>query len=108
MRTRYRIILAGAVATTAVLASRLDLPQRSAASTPQDRVIVRLEGRDHAVTVTTSPAGPRYSLSLDGQLVADRITLDEMRLQYPDAYERVSGSHAQTDPTAWAGIDTGE
>ena len=108
MRTRYRIILAGAVAITAVLASRLDLPNRSAASAPQDRVIVRLEGRDHDVTVTSSPSGPRYSLSLDGQLVADRITLDEMRVQYPDAYERVNNSHAGTAPTVWAGIDTGE
>ena len=108
MRTRYRIILAGTVATTAVLASRLDLPNRSAASAPQDRVIVRLEGRDHGVTVTSSPTGPRYSLSLDGQLVADRITLDEMRVQYPDAYERVNGSHAGSAATVWAGIDTGE
>ena len=108
MRTRYRIILAGAVATTAVLASRLDLPHRSAASAPRDRVIVRLAGRDHDITVTSSSAGPRYSLSLDGQLVADRITLDEMRVQYPDAYARVSGAQAQSDLTAWAGIDTGE
>jgi hypothetical protein len=108
MRTRYRIILAGAVATTAVLASRLDLPHRSAASAPHDRVIVRLEGRDHGITVTTSPAGPRYSLSLDGQLVADRITLEEMRVQYPDAYERVNNSQAEAAPTVWAGIDTGE
>ena len=108
MRTRYRMILAGAVATTAVLASRLDLPRRSAASGPPDRVIVRLEGRDHTVTVTSSPTGPRYSLALDGQLVADRITLEEMRVQYPDAYERVHNSHAASAPTAWAGIDTGE
>jgi hypothetical protein len=108
MRTRYRIILAGAVATTAVLASRLDLPHRSAASAPQDRVIVRLEGRDDTITVTSSPTGPRYSLALDGQLVADRITLDQMRVQYPDAYERLHNAHAGNGPTVWAGIDTGE
>ena len=108
MRTRYRITLAGAVAMTAVLASRLDLPHRSRASTPADRVIVRLEGRDDTITVTASPTGPRYSLALDGQLVADRITLDEMRLQYPDAYDRVSGATADTAPTVWAGVDTGE
>lgn len=112
MRTRYRLILAGAVATTAVLASRLDLPHRSAASTPGDprdaRVIVRLEGRDHDITVTSSPTGPRYSLALDGQLVADRITLDEMRVQYPQAYERVNDATADTAPTSWAGVDTGE
>jgi hypothetical protein len=108
VRTRYRIILAGTVATTAVLASRLDLPNRSAASAPHDRVIVRLEGRYDDITVTSSPSGPRYSLSLDGQLVADRITLDEMRVQYPDAYERVNNSQAGSAPTVWAGIDTGE
>jgi hypothetical protein len=111
MRTRYRIILAGAIAMTAVLASRLDLPHRSSAALPPDRVIVRLEGRDDTITVTSSPTGPRYSLALDGQLVADRITLDEMRVQYPDAYGRVSGATAGTTgtaPTIWAGVDTGE
>ena len=108
MRTRNRIILAGTVAMTAVLASRLDLPNRSSASAPQDRVIVRLEGRGDTITVTSSPAGPRYSLALDGQLVADRITLDEMRVQYPDAYDRVSGATAGPAVTIWAGMDTGE
>src|SRR5687767_2114097 len=108
MRTRYRIILAGTVAMTAVLASRLDLPNRSRASVPQDRVIVRLEGRGDTITVTSSPTGPRYSLALDGQLVADRITLDEMRVQYPDAYDRVSGATASPAPTIWAGVDTDE
>ena len=109
MRTRYRIILAGAVAVTAVLASRLDLPHRSRASTPRDPVIVRLEGRSDTITVTSSPTGPRYSLAMDGQLVADRITLDEMRVQYPDAYDRVNNATAgDAAPTAWAGIDTGE
>ena len=108
MRTRNRIILAGTVAMTAVLASRLDLPNRSSASAPQDRVIVRLEGRGDTITVTSSPAGPRYSLALDGQLVADRITLDEMRVQYPDAYDRVSGATAGPATTIWAGMDTGE
>src|SRR5688572_33125662 len=106
MRTRYRIILAGAVAMTAVLASRLDLPHRSRASVPPDRVIVRLEGRDDTITVTSSPTGPRYSLALDGQLVADRITLDQMRVQYPDAYDRVNGATADTPPTIWPGADT--
>ena len=108
MRTRYRIILAGAVAMTAVLASRLDLPNRSRASAPPDRVIVRLEGRADTITVTASPTGPRYSLALDGQLVADRITLDEMRVHYPDAYDRVNHATAGPAPIIWAGIDTGE
>ena len=107
---RRRLILAGTVALTAVLASSLDLPRRSRASAPAQTVIVRLEGRNQQITVTSSPDGPRYTLALDGHVVADRITLDEMRVQYPQAYEQIESATATNGaaPTIWAGIDTGE
>ena len=108
MRRRNQMIVAGTVAVAAVLASHLDLPHRSRAATPPEAVIVRLEARNQQITVTSSPAGPRYSIALDGHLVADRLTLDELRVQYPDAYEQIYDSTAAAAPSAWAGLDGGE
>jgi len=62
-----------------------------------DRVIVRLVSRRHTVTVL---AGLRYTVTdPSGRELVSRVTLDELRVRNPDAYQLV-----QPGATAFAGI----
>ena len=55
--------------------------------------IVRLVGRDNVITITTGPHGPLYAAtSPDGQVIAQAMTLDELRASRPDIYRQISGS----------------
>jgi hypothetical protein len=101
---RRRLIYAACVASTAVLASWLDLPRRSPAAPPQDAVIGHLVGRNQQITITSTSAGPRYSIERDGKLIAQALTLDELRAQDPAAARQVETATASPQPAAWAGI----
>ena len=53
-------------------------------------VIVRLVGRTKTLTVTSTAAGPAYSVtSPDGQPLLTQGTLDDLRRQHPDLYRQV-------------------
>ncbi len=102
---RRRLILAACVASTAVLASWLDLPRSSRASAPQDRVIGRLVGRNQQIEITSGANGPVYSVYRDGKLVADGVTLEQLRIKDPVAWQQVNTAAADAEPASWAGLD---
>jgi hypothetical protein len=99
------IIVTASLVLTALLAAWLDLPRRSSASSASEAVIVRLSGRDHDITVTTGAAGPTYSVSRNGRIVADRLSLDSLRTADPASYQQIRSATADHSPTAWAGIE---
>lgn len=102
---RRRLIFIACVASTAIMASWLDLPRSSSASHRADPVIGRLVGRDHQITITSAPDGPRYSVIRSGKQVASDLTLSQLAAQDPAAYEQVSGATAGSSPASWAGVD---
>jgi hypothetical protein len=54
-------------------------------------VIVHLASRDHVVSITTGPDGPRYTAKTrDGVLLATGLTLQELQEQHPDVYKRLA------------------
>ena len=53
-------------------------------------VIVHLVNRDHVVSITTGPSGPRYTAKTqDGTVVATGLTLQQLRDQHPDIYRKL-------------------
>lgn len=87
---------------------------------PADPVIVRLVGRETTVTITSTPAGPRYSAATRaGESLASNLSLSELRDQHPDLYQFVhpsaiaSASDRTEDArpasdilsTPWAGLE---
>lgn len=103
-----RLIFAACVASTAVLASWLDLPHPSRAALPQGRVIGQLIGRDQQITITSGPDGARYSIHRDGKLIAKDLTLEQLRMLDPQACAQIESATADQAPAPWAGIETGE
>ncbi|MGB7159921.1 MAG: hypothetical protein WBD40_17780 [Tepidisphaeraceae bacterium] len=66
-------------------------------------VIVHLVGREHVVSITASPDGPRYSAKTkDGVEVATGLTLQELREQYPEVYRKL---HPAISADASARVD---
>lgn len=104
---RGRLIFAACFASTAVLASWLDLPRASRASPPQETVMGQLVGRNQHITITASPAGPRYSISRGGRLVAKDLTLDQLRAHDPIACRHVESATADGAAASWAGVEIG-
>ena len=55
------------------------------------QVIVHLASRDHVVSITASPDGPRYTAKTrEGVLLATGLTLQELQEQHPDVYQRLA------------------
>jgi hypothetical protein len=74
-------------ATPAPVAPSQVLAGRTEAGHP---VIVRLVGRTKTLTVTSTAAGPAYSVtSPAGQPLLTQGTLDDLRRQHPDLYRQV-------------------
>ena len=56
-----------------------------------------LKGREHLVTFYSTPIGPRFTVStLDGKMLGEQLSVEELRAQLPDVYETVKSSIAQT------------
>jgi hypothetical protein len=54
-------------------------------------VIVHLASRDHVVSITTGPNGPLYSAKTkDGVQIASGLTLEQLRRQHPEVYQRLA------------------
>ena len=53
-------------------------------------VIVHLVTRDHVVSIRTGPSGPLYTATTrDGVMVANGLTLQQLREQHPDVFQRL-------------------
>jgi hypothetical protein len=59
-----------------------------------------LKGRTHTLTIYSAEDGPRYTVGTnDGQVLGERLSVDELRAQLPEVFEHFktpladSGSH---------------
>jgi hypothetical protein len=67
-------------------------------------VIVHLVSRDHVVSITTGPHGPLYSAKTkDGVMVASGLTLQQLRDEHPEVYQRLAPAIAPA-----ATVDAGD
>jgi len=70
--------------------------------------IVHLAMRDHVVTISSSPDGPRYSVrARSGTLLSENLTDRELLASYPQLYLRINSGFANEDSGSfiWAGRD---
>lgn len=62
-----------------------------AAVAPQGPVIVRLVGRNYSVVISAGPKAPVYTVRDGaGQLLALNLTLEELRLNHSDLYDKLA------------------
>ena len=60
------------------------------AAAPHYPVIVRIVGRNQAITVTAGPVGPLYSAATsDGKIIVAGATLERLRQEHPDVYRQL-------------------
>ena len=68
--------------------------------------IVHLAFRDHIVTITASPQGPRYSVrTTSGTLLSEDLTEDQLLAAHPKLHSQIRSSHASNESGSliWAG-----
>lgn len=74
-------------------AVKSDEPEAAVSGTP----IGSLQGRKHTLTFYSTPEGPRFSVStLDGDVLGEQMSVDQLRAQLPDVYETFKSSIAGT------------
>jgi len=69
--------------------------------------IVHLAFRDHIVTITASPQGPRYSVRTTSRtLLSEDLTEDQLLAAHPKLHSQIRSSYAsdQSGGFIWAGI----
>jgi hypothetical protein len=72
--------------------------------------IVHLAFRDHIVTITASPQGPRYSVrTTSGTLLSEDLTEDRLLAAHPKLHSHIRSSYAsdQSGGFIWAGRSKG-
>jgi hypothetical protein len=109
MKTRKKLLwifpmvaftAAALAATRSATAPLPDMPPVLAGTTAKPHVIVRVVSRDHSMTVVSSPAGPRYSaVTTNGAILADGLTLEQLRAAQPALYREVSPGVAGKEST---------
>ena len=68
--------------------------------------IVHLAFRDHIVTITASPQGPRYSVrTTSGTLLSEDLTEDQLLAAHPKLHSHIRSSYASDESGGfiWAG-----
>ena len=54
-----------------------------------------LKGRDHTVAFYSTPEGPRFTVStVDGKVLGEQLSVDQLRAQLPKIYEEFKSSVA--------------
>jgi hypothetical protein len=72
--------------------------------------IVHLAFRDHIVTITSSPRGPRYSVrTTSGTLLSEDLTEDQILAAHPKLHSHIRSSYASDESGSfiWAGRSEG-
>ena len=68
--------------------------------------IVHLAFRDHVVTITASPQGPRYSVrTSSGTPLGENLTDEQLLAAHPKLHSHIHSSYASYEPGSfiWAG-----
>ena len=96
------------VAFGLVLAAFIGIVSHAALADESAPAIVHLAMRDHLVTISASPDGPRYSIrDRSGNLLSADLTDRELLASYPQLHRRINSGYAGEDSGSfvWAGRD---
>jgi len=96
------------VAFALAVAAPLGIVSHAALADEGGPAIVHLAMRDHLVTISASPDGPRYSIrDRSGNLLSADISDEELLASYPQLYQRINSGVAGDDSESfiWAGQD---
>ncbi len=90
------------------VSAHADPPDDEALSIVHDPApsIVHLAFRDHIVTITSSPRGPRYSVrTTSGTLLSEDLTEDQLLAAHPKLHSHIRSSYASDESGSfiWAG-----
>lgn len=100
-------ILLGCVCIVGCTSHGAPATQASAApvTAPAGPVIVRLVGRDYSVVISAGPT-PVYTVRNGvGQLLAQNLTLEELRQDHPDLYGKIAPAMSpQSAAVVWADV----
>ena len=112
MRKRtINLILAASVFASVAIVARAPRAVEAASpvSAPTSKLITRLVGQQQSISIFSTKSGVRYSVDADGRTILANATLDELRLQQPEAFRQIQSSIARTSDTPaaqpWAGVD---
>jgi len=95
----------GSVSFAALLLAILAFTQAGSAD-DEALSIVHLAFRDHVVTITSSPQGPRYSVrTTSGTLLSEGLTEDQLLAAHPKLHSHIRSSVASDESGSfiWAG-----
>jgi hypothetical protein len=73
-------------------------PDEKGASKTTPPIIGQLKSRHHTILIHTGSDGPRFTVAtLDGKVIAEALSVDEMQAQHPEIYETYKSSFAKYD-----------
>ena len=69
--------------------------EKSAATTPDLRVVGYIEKRDRTITIKAGPKGPVYSVkTAEGKVLFENVSAEQLRAQAPELHEFIKGAMA--------------
>jgi len=94
------------IASLAALLLAISTPTHADSADDEALSIVHLAFRDHIVTITSSPRGPRYSVrTTSGTLLSEDLTEDQLLAAHPKLHSHIRSSYASDESGSfiWAG-----
>jgi hypothetical protein len=94
------------IVALAVLLLAVSTPTHADSADDEAPSIVHLAFRDHIVTITSSPSGPRYSVrTTSGTLLSEDLTEDQLLAEHPKLHSHIRSSVASDESGSliWAG-----
>jgi hypothetical protein len=94
------------IVSLAVLLLAISAPTHANSADDEVPSIVHLAFRDHIVTITSSPRGPRYSVrTTSGTLLSEDLTEDRLLAAHPKLHSYIRSSYASDESGSfiWAG-----
>jgi hypothetical protein len=94
------------IVSLAALLLAISAPTHADSADDEALSIVHLAFRDHIVTITSSPRGPRYSVrTTSGTLLSEDLTEDQLLAEHPKLHSHIRSSYASDESGSliWAG-----
>ena len=94
------------IVSSTVLLLAISLSTQAALADDEALSIVHLAFRDHVVTITSSPQGPRYSVrTSSGTLLGENLTEEQLVAAHPKLHSHIHSSYASDESGSfiWAG-----
>jgi hypothetical protein len=98
------------IVSFAVLVLAISTPTQADSADDKALAIAHLAFRDHIVTISSSPRGPRYSVrTSSGTLLGEDLTEDQLLAAHPKLHSQIRSSVASDESGGfiWAGRSEG-